>query len=54
MEAIKEFMMTPITWGAYLTGSLTTSAIVLACYFGWIGYCKLEKRTRQTRILSDE
>ena len=54
MEAIKEFMAMPITWGTYITGSLITSAIVLASYCGWIGFCKIERRIRHTRILSDK
>ena len=54
MEVIKEFMAMPITWGAYITGSLITSAIVLAGYCGWNVCCKVGERIRHTRILKDD
>lgn len=54
MEVIKEFMATPITWGAYFTVSLVASAITLAGFFGWIGICKLQKWIRHTWILKED
>ena len=55
MEAIREFMAMPITWGSWMIVTvLIPIALMIAIGFGVVIFCKVKGWIRHKRILKEE